>query len=94
MQYPMDSYVCGIKQAQKVFSLVHFLLSCDKHVPVEFRYTYFTRKVNLAKRENFLNSNLYHKRRKALALHYQPFDAHPGAIVFNIQPDVEHWIVW
>ena len=29
--------------------------------PVEFWYTFFTRKVNLTKRENFLTSNLYRK---------------------------------
>ena len=52
-------------RAQKVFSLGHIYFSSDKHVPVEFRYTYFTRNVNLTKRENFHTSNLYHKRRNA-----------------------------
>ena len=38
-------------QAQKVFSLGHIYFLRDKHVPVEFLYMYFTRKVNLTKRE-------------------------------------------
>ena len=52
-------------RAQKVFSLGHIYFSRDKHIPVEIWYTYFTRNVNLTKRENFLTSNLYHKRRNA-----------------------------
>ena len=54
-----------LMRAQTVFSLGHIYFSRDKHVPVEFWYTYFTRNVNLTKRESFLTSNLYHKRRNA-----------------------------
>ena len=71
-------------ELRKYSQSVVFILSRDKHVPVKFWYPYFTRKVNLPKRENFQNSNLYHRHRNSL----------PGAIIFYIQPDVEHWIVW
>ena len=55
-----------------------------------------TQKVNLTKRENFLTSNLYHKRRNAYAVawHSQIFDSLPWAVIFNIQTDVEHWTIW
>ena len=53
----LDSCICGYIQAQKVFSLGHIYFLRDKHVPVKFWYTYFTRNVHLRKRENFLTSN-------------------------------------
>ena len=58
-------------QRQKVFSLGHIYFLRDKQFPVEFWYTYFTRKVNLTNRENFLISNvykMYHKRTNAYAV--------------------------
>ena len=66
MQQPMDSCVCGIKTSSE--SILIFYFSRDKYVPAEFWYTYFTRNVNLTKRENFLTSNLYHIRRDASSL--------------------------
>ena len=65
MQQPMDFYVSGINTSSEVFSLGHIYFSRDKHIPVKFWYTYFTRKVNLTKQENFLTSNLYHKSSNA-----------------------------
>ena len=61
MQQPMDSYVFGINTSSESIIVRSYLLSRDKHVPVKFWYTFFTRKVNLTKGENFLTSNLYHK---------------------------------
>ena len=55
-------------ELEKVFSLGHNYFSRHKHVPVEFWYTYFTRKVNLTKRENFLTSCVYYKRGNAYAV--------------------------
>ena len=49
--------------SQKVFSLGHIYFSRNKHFPVKFWYTHLMGKVNLTKREKFLTSNLYHKRR-------------------------------
>ena len=40
MQQPMDSCVCGINRAQKVFSLGHIYFSRDKHVPVNEMFLY------------------------------------------------------
>ena len=51
MQQSMDTCVCGINTSSES---IYF--SRDKHVPVEFWYTYFTRNVNLTIRENFLSS--------------------------------------
>ena len=65
MQQPKDSYVCGINTSSESILNMSFYYLCDKHVPVEFWYTYFMRKVILTKRENFLTSNLYHKHRNA-----------------------------
>ena len=36
-----------------MFSLGHIYFSRDKHIPVEFWYTYFTWKVNLTKKRTF-----------------------------------------
>ena len=65
MQQPMDSCVCGINTSSESILIRSYLLLRDKHVPVEFWYTYYTRNVNLKKRENFLTSNLYQKRSNA-----------------------------
>ena len=61
MQQPMDSCVCGINTSSESILIrsYKFTFSRDKHVPVEFWYTYFTRNVNLTKQENFLTSNSY-----------------------------------
>ena len=64
MQQLMDSYVYGINTSSESI-LIRLYISRDKHVPVEFCYTYFVWKVNLTKLENFLTSNLYQKRRNA-----------------------------
>ena len=78
MQQPMDSCVCGINTClESIISLGHICFSHDKHVPVEFWYTYFTGNVNLTKRENFLTSNLYHKR-----MHSPLHDIPPFLILF------------
>ena len=62
MQQLMDSYMCGINTSLESIFIRSYLH--DKYVPVQFWYTYFTRKVNLTKGENFLTSNI-HKRRNA-----------------------------
>ena len=58
MQQPMDFCVCGINTSSESILIRSYLLSSNKHVPVEFCYTYFTRNVNRTKRENFLTSNV------------------------------------
>ena len=63
MQKPIDSYVCVINKSSESI-LIRSYIFRDEHVSVEFWYTYFTRKVNLTKQENFLTSDVYRKCRK------------------------------
>ena len=73
MQQPMDSCVCGINtSSESILIMSYIYFSRDKHVPVEFWYTYFTRNVNLKKRENLMTLNLYHKRGMHSLLHDIP----------------------
>ena len=51
----MDSYVCDINTSTESI-LIRSYFSRDKNVSAEFWYTYFTRKVNWTKGENFLTS--------------------------------------
>ena len=67
MQQTSDPYVCGINARSEsiLISIGHIYFSRNKHVPVDFWFTYFTRKVNLTIRETFQSSNLYDNRRNA-----------------------------
>ena len=79
----MDSYVYGINTSSEsiiTFRAINMFLSN------------FGTPVLREKRENFLTSNLYHKRSWNASPIF--FYSLPASIVFNIQPDVEHWIVW
>ena len=56
MQKPMDSYVCGINTSSESIlnrSYLLFARQTPEHVPVEFWYTYFTRKVNRQNERTF-----------------------------------------
>ena len=55
-QRPMDSCVCGINTSPESIPISSYYFSRDKHVLVEFWYTYFTRNVNLTFPEFWFSS--------------------------------------
>ena len=64
MQQPMNSYVYGINTSSESILVRSYLLFARKKTFLSNSGTHILReKVNLTKRENFLTSNLYRRRR-------------------------------
>ena len=63
MQQPMDSCVCGINTSYESILIKVIFIFCAINRLTNSGTP--TRRVNLTKRENFLTSNLYHKRKNA-----------------------------